>query len=307
MPANDVEVNATFTVNKYLISYYVDGETYFTDSIAYGEKITPIDEPTRVGETFSGWNGVPESMPARDVIINGTFGSNSYTITYYVDGEIYQTDICSYGSEIKQIDAPIKEGYTFSGWSEIPATMPANDVEVTGTFSINSYILTYKVDGAAYKIDTLKYATTITPLAAPTKEGYTFSGWSEIPATMPANDVEVTGSFDVNKYLLQVLIDGIEVYSDSIEYGTKLIDYVNLITSQGIDLSQWEWYSQIETISMPAHDVIINAVRDAIQPIMMDSDKKAIFDLTGKKIDVDDISILPSGIYIRNGRKIIIK
>ena len=124
---------------------------------------------------------------------------------------------------------------------------------------------------------------------------------------MPANDVEVTGSFDVNKYLLQVLIDGIEVYSDSIEYGTKLIDYVNLITSQGIDLSQWEWYSQIETISMPAHDVIINAVRDAIQPIMMDSDKKAIFDLTGKKIDVDDISILPSGIYIRNGRKIIIK
>ena len=35
----------------------------------------------------------------------------------------------------------------------------------------------------------------ITPEAAPTKEGYTFSGWSEIPQSMPAHDVTVIGVF----------------------------------------------------------------------------------------------------------------
>ena len=75
-----------------------------------------------------------------------------------------------------------KEGYTFSGWSEIPATMPAHDVEVTGTFSINTYTLTYKVDGVVYKTSSIEYGAPITPEADPDpREGYTFSGWSEIP------------------------------------------------------------------------------------------------------------------------------
>ena len=30
------------------------------------------------------------------------------------------------------------------------------------------------------------------------KKGYTFSGWSEIPETMPAHDVTVTGSFEID-------------------------------------------------------------------------------------------------------------
>lgn len=38
-----------------------------------------------------------------------------------------------------------------------------------------------------------------------------------------------------------------------------------------------------------------------------DSDKSAIYDLTGKKIETDDITALPPGIYICNGRKIVIQ
>ena len=59
--------------------------------------------------------------------------------------------------------------------------MPAHDFEVTGTFSANTYTLIYKVDGEVYKTVSIEYGATITPEPAPTKEGYTFSGWSEIP------------------------------------------------------------------------------------------------------------------------------
>ena len=59
----------------------------------------------------------------------------------------------------------------------------------------STYVLTYMVDDEIYKTLELEEGTSITPEAAPTKEGYTFSGWSEIPATMPAKDVIVTGTF----------------------------------------------------------------------------------------------------------------
>lgn len=57
------------------------------------------------------------------------------------------------------------------------------------------YNLIYMVDGEEYKTVQLSEGETITPEANPTKDGYTFSGWSEIPTTMPAHDVTITGTF----------------------------------------------------------------------------------------------------------------
>ena len=115
-----------------------------------------------------------------------------------VDGEVYKTSSVPYGSKITPEVEPEKEGYTFSGWSEIPEVMPAHDVTVTGSFSINKYNLTYIVDGEVYRSYKIKYGSTIIPEAEPVKEGYTFSGWSEIPEEMPAHDVTVTGTFVIN-------------------------------------------------------------------------------------------------------------
>ena len=119
----------------------------------------------------------------------------TYKLLYIVDGETYKSYDLEEGTPITPEAEPTKEGYTFSGWSEIPETMPANDVTVTGTFTINKYKLTYTVDGEVYKEYEIEYGASITPEAAPTKEGYEFSGWSEIPETMPAHDVTITGSF----------------------------------------------------------------------------------------------------------------
>ena len=72
---------------------------------------------------------------------------------------------------------------------------------------IETYILTYVVDGETYKTYEMEEGVSITPEAEPTKEGYSFSGWSEIPATMPDHDVMITGTF--TKMESQMTIDGI--------------------------------------------------------------------------------------------------
>lgn len=71
------------------------------------------------------------------------------------------------------------------------------------TFDISvMYKVIYTVDGETYKTVNVVYNTQPTLEAEPTKDGYTFGGWSELPKTMPAHDVEVTGRFylygDVN-------------------------------------------------------------------------------------------------------------
>ena len=236
MPAHDVTITGTFIINKYKLTYIVDGEVYKTYDIEYGASITPEAEPTKEGYTFSGWSTIPTTMPAYDVTITGSFTKGAYKLTYMLDGVVYKTISYDYGDAITPEPAPTKEGYTFSGWSEIPATMPAHDVTVTGTFSINKYKLTYTVDGEVYKTYEMEYGATITPEVEPTKEGYTFSGWSTIPATMPAHDVTVTGTFTLDTGIEEIMsnanggvmiftIDGKRV--DNLKKGLNIVKLSN--------------------------------------------------------------------------------
>ena len=78
--------------------------------------------------------------------------SSTYTLTYMVDGETYKTVQYEVGESITPEEAPTKEDYTFSGWSEIPETMPNHDVTIIGyfTYSPSEYML---VDGTDYTLD----------------------------------------------------------------------------------------------------------------------------------------------------------
>ena len=252
MPHHDVTVNGSFTVNSYKLTYKVDGQVYKTLTLNYGATITPEPAPTKEGYTFSGWSDIPATMPAHDVTVTGTFGINTYKLSYIVDGQVYKTYQLSYGAEITPEPAPTKEGYTFSGWSEIPATMPAHNVTVTGTFAVNTYRLTYMVDGQVYKTYTLNYGTTIVPEPDPAKEGYTFSGWSDIPAKMPAHDVTVTGTFIVKKYVLTYIVDGQEYKTYEVEYDTAITPEPDPV-KEGYSFTGW---SEIPE-TMPAHTVIV--------------------------------------------------
>ena len=183
---------------SYSLIYKVDGEVYKTETVEYGAAITLIDEPTKEGHTFSGWSEAPETMPANDIIIEGIFNVNSYTITYKVDGEVYKTEAVAYGSVITLIDEPTKEGHTFSGWSEAPESMPANDIVIEGTFSVNIYTITYLVDGEVYATYTVEYGAVVPVPENPVKEGYIFEGWTSIPDTMPAEDVVIEAVFSAD-------------------------------------------------------------------------------------------------------------
>ena len=307
MPAQDVTVEGSFTVNSYRLVYLLDGAEYSVDSIAYGTELVLKESLTKEGHTFSGWSEIPATMPAQDVTVEGSFTVNSYRLVYLLDGAEYFVDSVAYGTELVQKDALVKEGYTFSGWSEIPETMPAQDVTVEGTFTINRYTLLYMVDGAEYKTVELEYGASIIAEAVPAKEGHTFSGWSEIPATMPAQDVTVTGSFTVNSYTIIYKVDG-EVYAtEEVAYG-EVIVLKEAPEKDGYIFSGWSEVSE----TMPAEDLEVTGSFASSIKAVITKTHVDVYSLQGMllkhQILVDELkNELPQGIYIVDGKKVLVK
>lgn len=208
MPDHDITVTGTFSVNTYTLTYTLDGEEYKKYEYKYNEIITAEPDPEKIGSTFSGWHGLPANMPAYDVTVTGYFAANTYKVTYYVDGTYYSESTYKYGDKVTAISEPTKSGYTFSGWSNIPSTMPAENISVYGTFAAQKYKITYYVDGTFYNEQEYEYGAAVTPLADAAKRGYTFSGWSTIPTKMPSRNITVNGVFTVNQYSFFFVLNG---------------------------------------------------------------------------------------------------
>ena len=311
MPAHDIEVLGAYSVNSYKLTYKVDDAEYKTLEVPYGTRLEAEPAPEKEGHTFSGWQGLPETMPAHDVTVNGSFSINSYKAVFKIGEEAIDTLTFVFGTAVTAPEAPEKEGHTFEGWKDVPATMPAHDIEVLGAYSVNSYRLTYKVDDAEYKTLEVPYGTRLEAEPAPEKEGHTFSGWQGLPETMPAHDVTVNGSFSINSYRLVVYLDN-EVYIDSmLEYGAPVI-VPNPTLPGEREFSGWDMDIP-ET--MPAHDLTIHG---STTPTGLGryfngtNLRYTIYTVRGQLIlkDATHEEVkrkLSSGIYIINGKKVMIK
>ncbi|MBR5252600.1 MAG: InlB B-repeat-containing protein, partial [Clostridia bacterium] len=139
-----------------------------------------------------------------------------YTITFIVDGEEYEVITQDYGTAVTAPADPEKTGYTFAGWDKaIPATMPAEDMTITATWSTSQYTITFDtLGGSAIAPITQDYGTAVTAPANPTKAGYTFAGWDvAIPTTMPAENMTITAKWTANKYVVKFDGTGNGVYA----------------------------------------------------------------------------------------------
>ena len=304
MPAEDVTISGTFTVNKYLVTFKIGEEVIAEDSFEYGATIVAPEAPEREGHTFNGWGEVATVVPANDLIYEGSYSVNSYLLSYTIDGEAVQSDSIAYGTAITLPEAPTKEGYTFSGWSETPETMPANDVVISGTFTVNKYLVTFKIGDEVIAADSLEYGATIVAPEAPEREGHTFNGWGEVAETVPAGDVTYEGSYTVNIYKVYYYVGEELVHTAEVAYGEKIPEYIYEPTKEGDVLEGWtgEPYD-----TMPSHDVTYTAnITNGIEQLTNAKGQLTIYDLNGRKIEVEDLRELLRGIYIVNGHRVLL-
>ena len=203
----------------YNLIYVLDGETY-AEYVVHQDSITVVpDRPEREGLTFLGWSAIPDSMPAQDITVTGSFSVNKYLLTIFVDSITVFSDSIAYGTKlIDYIDGFVQQGIDFTGWKEYAMletiTMPAHDMTIVGLLPTPTYVITYMVDGIVVERDTISPGSVIVPPVIVPRDGYNFV-WNDLPELMPDSDIVIEGTYVTN-------ISGI--YPEETEYRIFTID-----------------------------------------------------------------------------------
>ena len=205
-------------------------------SYRFGAAVTVAEAATAPGYTFSGWSQKEDfTMPAENVTITGSFTANGDT-AYTV--EHYQQNLAGDGYDLVEADTEHLKGETdttatanpktYTGFAfdeSVEDTVASGNIAGDGSlvlklyYTRNSYEVSYAYTGtvpadasALPEKAAVKYGASVTVAEAATAKGHTFSGWSTGDFTMPAQDVEITGSFTANPYNVTV-----EYYFDKVQ------------------------------------------------------------------------------------------
>ena len=178
------------------------------------------------GYKVTGRNGNSIFLPAAGFQIYGYDQSVNSALYYW-------TSTSSYSSGFSYVLWGNSTGYDANTtYNTSLVTCPIRPISQVPA-EYKRYMLRYMVDGVEYKTLFLKEGEAIIPEPMPVKEGYTFSGWSDIPATMPAHDITVTGSFKKDNFKLS--IEDIKAY-----LGKTITLPIELVNSGDVKLFQFD-------------------------------------------------------------------
>ena len=190
--SGDQEYRATYDAGStryYTVSWLMDNDDHIDEThLEYDEMPTHAD-PYKASNAlysydFAGWTPAISAVKG-DAEYKATFNAihRQYEITYVLYDDV--KNVVRYEAEaaVATPATPTREGYTFVRWDkEIPATMPAEDVEITAIWTPITYNITYNGNGldggstasSSHTYDVTKALTT----NGFTKTGYSFNGWN---------------------------------------------------------------------------------------------------------------------------------
>jgi|GEM_PF-4775251 len=203
-----------------------------------GATITLAAAPTLANYTFTGWNtnsagtGTNYSassafvMPSSATTLYAIWTINTVTLTFDANGGSSVNSITgNIGSALTAPASPTRVGYSFTGWNPtLPSTLPATNTTYTAQWQINSYSLSFDSNGgSSVSPINANFGTNVTAPAAPTRTGYTFTGWNPaLPSTVPAANTSYTAQWQINRYNVSVAVEGKALVSSpnfTVEHG----------------------------------------------------------------------------------------
>ena len=196
-------VTYTATWDRLFTVKFVDGfgTTLLEETVTEGST-TPAysGTPERSGYTFAGWTPTVADTVTADVTYTATWKQN-FTVTY-ADGQgntLQSTTVAEGSATPTYSGTPEREGYTFAGWTpEIADTVTA-DVTYTATWKQNFTVKYVDGQGNTLLEETVaEGSATPTYSGTPTREGYTFTGWTPEAAPTVTADATYTATWTQN-------------------------------------------------------------------------------------------------------------
>ncbi len=201
--------------------YGMGGSPVFTIvDTPYGE-IPEAPTVTRDGYEFLGWSldsvgevlgePLPVTEPEMEYYARweeAVVVPDEVTVSFNTAGGSAIADLVGdAGSPFPAVADPVKDGYTFKGWSPmLPAVFPAVDMTYTAQWELNSYEITFVFDNGDDDL-VLDVDHGDTPAVDdPVREGYTFLGWDPEIAEA-TEDATYTAQWELNSYEITFVFD----------------------------------------------------------------------------------------------------
>ena len=212
---NGADATVTFTAgwqkNEYALTVKPNGGTWNGKTTDQTVKLlyqdtTTIAAPTRLGYTFTGWtlsgngsslSGTTFTMGYENATLTANWKVNSYTLTVNPNGGTWggstsnQKFTLNYATT-KEIGAPTRRGFTFTGWtlsgngSSLVGntfTMGYENATLTANWQRNEYTLTVNPNLGTWEGSTEPQTFRLLfeakrVISDPVRTGYTFTGWT---------------------------------------------------------------------------------------------------------------------------------
>ena len=231
-----------YSRNKYTITYA--NTDLKPDERYYGAVVNPAT-PEKAGFKFDGWvEEVPATMPAQSITLTAKWNENPADYTDY--------DIAVDAAKAKKAEANYDKTYTEASRKALDAAL---DEDVSGkklseqhivdaqTAKINAAVkglklMTYNaefyVDNGLYRTVATEVGAQIVAPEAPTKAGYTFTGWNPEVGVMGVEDVRFDAKFSAGTvgYKVETYVMGLDG-----NYGDAAIEDKSATTGETVSVT----------------------------------------------------------------------
>ena len=211
--SGNMTLTAKWSGNRYSLTFDPGEGTCDTAAkeVTYSSLVGSLPEAYKEGSVFLGWFNEQGEEVTEETIYTYLSGT-ALTAVYaeVVSGSVAFTAgsetvaVIPYSDEITKPAIPAKDGFTGSwgNYEEISGGYLCRAVYTPGEFEI-SYIFPGRTVKQQYPA-----GGKIIPPEIPAKPDYMFTGWSgELPAAMPANNIELTAVYIPKEYTAKFIAD----------------------------------------------------------------------------------------------------
>ena len=271
------------------VTYYVNGSVHGTASVTTGMTSSGVADPAVDGFTFGGWftdeacttpfdfaayaadEGRADISVYAKMVASGE-PAQVNTITYYVQGSVYDTVTVEGNVLSKNVADPSLDGYTFGGWYTDQSFSTMFDVAVyvnsADRADISVYArmiaegdddpapvnvtVSFDVNGGdgSYPAQEYESGARLADLPTPERENHTFAGWQTADGTVyedgsvvPAYDLDLIAQWTPDPSTVTLMFNGETI--DTIEL-TQGEDYV-IDPIPGYTLVDWKLNGTVVT------------------------------------------------------------
>lgn len=291
---SDTNVFPRYEKKKHQVSYYLDNELFYTQSVLHGEKAIEPVVPKKEGYTFNGWSNDGNNI-SNDIQIRGYYQKLPEK-EEIVKPVIQAVDVNGHFiKELSSSETPEEiQGYNFESWDltgdvpkgiyklkEFNVTVKDPETQTVLENTTKTYLQTYQPNNEQFK-----------------KSGYSIIGYQDeqgqtvdVSNLKVDKDITLYPIYKINTYTVKFYdADNNVISSQEVEHGKSATLPNNLSNLKNKEFRSWDKADELSSVknNINVHPVyvetrVLNAATAPVQPLSSQNYSKAKTTQTAQK------------------------